>query len=256
MAYPNKIILYGHRGARGEAPENTVAGFEYARRLGINAFELDVRLTADGRLAVIHDAKVDRTTDAIGEVATFSAAQLALLDARGRFRDWPMPCGVPILDDVLASIGLDERLEIEIKTDSPARLEQVCDRLVASAERYKLAGRATFSSFDPTALDILSHRAPEWPRGYIGAFDGPQWLETALTHGCTQVDVPVTSGSKQIVRAAHTCGLRVTGWPGNTAEQLTTLVDWGVDGITTDYPSLALPFLRERGLLEGDVPAL
>src|SRR5439155_21621382 len=77
-----RMLLFGHRGARGEAPENTLAGFAHARRAGVAAFELDVRPTADGRLAVIHDATVDRTTNATGAVSDFTAADLARLDAR------------------------------------------------------------------------------------------------------------------------------------------------------------------------------
>jgi glycerophosphoryl diester phosphodiesterase len=65
-----------------------------------------------------------------------------------------------------------------------------------------------------------------------------------------QADIPLTTGSRDQVRAAHAEGLRVTGWPGNTIEQLQTLVDWAVEGITTDFPGIALPFLREANVLD------
>ena len=92
--------------------------------------------------------------------------------------------------------------------------------------------------------------APDLPRGLIGAYDTPAFLATALELECTQADIPLSTGSEERVREAHRNGLRVTGWPGDTVEQLQTLVDWEVEGITTDFLGIALPFLCERGLLE------
>ena len=95
------MIVFGHRGARGEAPENTLSGFGFALGLGVDGLELDVRLSADGQLVVIHDETVDRTTDAAGPVAAFRADQLARLDARGSCPEWPQRVGVPTLEQVL-----------------------------------------------------------------------------------------------------------------------------------------------------------
>src|SRR5262245_48572737 len=94
---PRKPLIFGHRGAKGEAPENTLSGFSYARSVGVEAFELDVHLSADHELMVIHDATVDRTTNGNGPVAGFTAAELAALDARAGFAAWGVPVGVPRL---------------------------------------------------------------------------------------------------------------------------------------------------------------
>ena len=93
--------LIGHRGARFEAPENTLAGFRHAIELGLSAVEFDVRVTRDNELVVIHDATVDRTTDGTGEVSSFSLAELRELDARAEFSDWPEVCQIPTLSEVL-----------------------------------------------------------------------------------------------------------------------------------------------------------
>ncbi len=129
------ITLYGHRGAKGEAPENTVTGFLYAKAKGIRAFELDVRLSADDKLAVLHDATVDRTTNGSGAVSDLTSSELAALDARSDFADWPEPAGVPILDDIL-DLDDGELYLIEIKSDAPVRLTRVCELLRATLERY------------------------------------------------------------------------------------------------------------------------
>jgi glycerophosphoryl diester phosphodiesterase len=245
------VLVFGHRGARGEAPENTLAGFAYALRQGVLALELDVRLSADGDLAVIHDATVDRTTDGTGPVAAFTAAELSRLDARGAHPEWPAPVGVPRLSEALDATAGRARLAIEIKTDAPERLERVCAALVERL-RGRASRRVTVTSFDPAALEIMRRLAPGLPRAYIGAFDTPAFLETALRLECRQADVPVARGAPEVVRGAQANGLRVVGWPGNTEDELETLLRWGVDGVTSDFPGRALSFLRARGASTAD----
>jgi len=249
------MIVFGHRGARGEAPENTLAGFAYARRAGVAAFELDVRLTADEQLAVIHDATVDRTTSATGPVSALTAAQLAQLDARSTFPEWPAtpePTGVPRLQDVLDVYAAHVRFAIEIKSDSPDRLERVGAQVVEHIERYHLLGRVAVSSFDRVALEIVHRLRSDVPLAFIGAFDTPEYLAAALRLGCAQVDVPLKTGTVDVVREAHEHGLRVVGWQGNTPQDIENLLAWGVDGMTSDYPSRALALLRQRGITTGD----
>jgi glycerophosphoryl diester phosphodiesterase len=244
------MILFGHRGARGEAPENTLTGFAYARRIGVDAFEFDVHLSADGELVVIHDPTVDRTTNGTGRVADMTATELAQLDARAAFPEWPEPAGVPPLTEVLDVVAGARHLEIEIKTATPERLERVVRRLLALIERYGIGERTTVSSFDPVALEIVWRLAQRQRRGFIAEFAGPADLETAFRLRCAQVDVPLKTGSPAVVAAAHAQGLTVTGWQGNTVDDLRTLLAWGVDQITSDYPSLAMAVLREAGALD------
>ncbi|HEU5314635.1 MAG TPA: glycerophosphodiester phosphodiesterase family protein [Chloroflexota bacterium] len=244
------MLVFGHRGARGEAPENTLEGFAYAVAHGTLALELDVRLTADRRLAVIHDATVDRTTNATGPVASFTAAELAKLDARAGVA-WPQPVRVPLLEDVLQAHGARLRLAIELKTDTPERLEQVCAALVSHLEAHRPRA-VTATSFDPAALEIMRRRAPHVPRAFIGAYDSSAFLETALRLECRQADVQLSRGSAAAVTQAQAAGLRVVGWPGNTAEHVHALLEWGVDGITSDYPGRTIALLRERGVANED----
>jgi glycerophosphoryl diester phosphodiesterase len=242
------MLLYGHRGARGEAPENTLTGFAHAQRAGVAAVELDVRLTADGRLAVLHDATVDRTCFASGPVGGFTAEALARLDARRSFPGWPEAAGVPLLEDVLDAYAAKMRFAVEIKQDETARLERVGTLLAGCIDRYGLEGRVTVTSFLPEALEIMRRLAPEIPRALIGAYDAPTFLEAALRLECAQADIQLARGSVDAVREAQARGLRVVGWQGNTAEHLDALLAWGVGGITSDYPSFALPYLRQRGV--------
>jgi glycerophosphoryl diester phosphodiesterase len=239
-------ILYGHRGAKGEAPENTLTGFAYAQRLGVTAFELDGHLAADGELGVIHDPTVDRTTNGHGPVAGFTSRELAALDARAAFSAWPESAGVPRLVDVLDAFGASQTFQIEIKTAPADVLDVVAAKLVDLIGRYAIADRVEVASFDPTALEIVRRIAPELPRAYIGRYDTPEFLATALALGCAGACIPHKTSTRATVDEAHTAGLHVTGWLGDTQRELRLLLDWGVESITSDFPSVALGFLRSQ----------
>jgi len=243
------VILYGHRGARFEAPENTLTGFRHALRQGIRAFEFDVHLSADDRLVVIHDPTVDRTTDGTGAVADMTVADLARLDARSMFPDWREPASVPTLTEVLDTIAGAEDMEIEIKTDRPDRLQRVAELVLAAIRRYDIAARATVTSFDPVALEAVARLDPKQRLGFIAKFETPDDLATALRVGATHCAIPIKTGCAERVREAHDAGLRVTGWQGNAREDIQTLLAWGVDAITSDYPTLARSVLRQAGAL-------
>ena len=89
--------LVGHRGARGEAPENTLASFQVAVEAGVTEMELDVRLSSDGQLIVLHDSDVTRTTGVRGNVRQYTRAQLGVMDARRNTPGWHSPTGIPSL---------------------------------------------------------------------------------------------------------------------------------------------------------------
>jgi glycerophosphoryl diester phosphodiesterase len=238
------MLLYGHRGAKGEAPENTIEGFKYGLELGLRAFEIDVRLTADGEIVLLHDATVDRTTNGTGALADLTLAQALELDARDTFADWPAPCRIPRLKELLALLPVGFALEVELKRDTPERLARLASRLTETLAPYTAALNFTVSSFEPEALRLMRQHAPQLPRAFIGAYDTPEFLETARELECTQADIPLKTGTLEVVQAAHDAGLRVTGWPGDTVEQLDILVnEWQVEGITTNFPALALDYL-------------
>lgn len=243
------MILYGHRGARGEAPENTLAGFRYGIELGLTAFEFDVHLTADDQLVVIHDPTVDRTTNGSGPVAEMTVPELARLDARSVFPDWPEPAWVPTLTDVLDIVAGVEHMEIEIKTDEPGRLQRVSQLLLAAIEQYDIGSRVTVTSFDPVALEAVTRLAPGQRRGFIAKFETADDIATAQRLGASQCGIPIKTGSRERVREAHAAGLGAVGWQGNTREDVETLLDWEVDAITSDYPTLARAVLCEAGAL-------
>lgn len=244
--------LVGHRGARFEAPENTLAGFLYSRGLGISTFELDVHLTKDGKLAVIHDALVDRTTNGEGYVYDFTAEELAALDARSIQTDWPERVGVPQLHEVFALFADDDAVtwETEIKTDAPERLDQVVPLLLAEIERFGLRDRVHITSFDRTALERVRQQDGEIKLGFIAKYEDASDVETALALGASRAGIPIATSSREVVQLAKSRGLETVGWPSNDAHAWDTLTAWGVDYLCTDSPSAAIAHLDAVGSKE------
>jgi len=122
--------IIGHRGARREAPENTLAGFRHLRALGIDHVELDVRLSRDNQLVVLHDTTVNRTTNGKGAVREMTAAELGALNAAANFSGWNDSTPVPLLRDVLAEWNDLESIQLEVKTTAIADLRIIAAALV------------------------------------------------------------------------------------------------------------------------------
>lgn len=232
------VMLIGHRGARYEAPENTLSGFRHALNLGLSAVEFDVRMTADGHLVVIHDATVDRTTDGTGNVSDLTLAEIRALDARSIFPEWAEPCHVPTFAEVLDIVGHLPELLIEIKSDERERLEQIVPAMIAEIHRRGISRQVTLTSFDPVALEIALRQSPEVRRGYIGEWDGEQFLRDAVRLHCGQVDIRHSSGDHGLAMKAKSLGMRVVCWPTNSPEELESALTFDPDLFCTDRPSL------------------
>ncbi|HAI34387.1 MAG TPA: glycerophosphodiester phosphodiesterase, partial [Alcanivorax sp.] len=122
--------IVGHRGARGEAPENTAAGFQVAMEAGVTEIELDVRLSRDGHLIVVHDANVTRTTGERGKAHHYTLSQLEVLDARRNTPGWHSPLGIPSLREVVDLCGPSMRFQFEVKGADRTILHRLAHQLV------------------------------------------------------------------------------------------------------------------------------
>jgi glycerophosphoryl diester phosphodiesterase len=239
--------LIGHRGARFEAPENTVPGFRYALGIGIDSFELDIHLTKDRELVVIHDATVDRTTNGKGSVADLTLEEIQRLDARSNFTAWPEPCVVPTLGQVLETLNAVPYVEIEIKTDLPERLDVVVPKAAGIIEAHGMAERVFFTSFDPYALEVAQTVAPAVRRGFIAKWNVDACRVEAERLGVSLAGFPYATGSTELVSWAKTAGILITGWPTNSQEALDQAIEWGVDAICTDAPTEIRRLLAQQG---------
>lgn len=242
-------IVTGHRGARGEAPENTVAGFQYALGLGLTVIELDVRMSVEGELVVIHDSTVDRTTNGTGNVAEMTVADMQALDARSIHTDWPEPAIIPTFDEALeatTSLGI---LLVEIKTDTPERLDQIVPKTIEAIRRHGRESSCRIISFDTYALGIAQREAPEILRSLIGNWNEEHFLEDALRLEVSQIDPHHPDADRALIqRARETGGFKVGGWQTNTEADLDSCLTLNPDYISTDQPTFIIGKLKERGI--------
>jgi glycerophosphoryl diester phosphodiesterase len=240
--------IIGHRGARREAPENTIPGFRHAVDLGLTAVEFDVQLSGDGHPVVIHDATVDRTTDGTGPVSSYTLAQLQALDARDTFPHWPEPCRIPTLGEVLEVVEEMTYLLVEIRADRLERLERLVPLVIAEVRKRDLTRTVTISSIDPAALDIALETAREIPRMLNGAWRDPGLRARAIAAGCTDVDFDALATGQDHIDWARAEGMGIVGWPCEAGEDLDRLLAYGVDAVGTDRPALVQELFFRRGL--------
>ena len=234
----SKVLNFGHRGASGDAPENTIPSFQKAMELGADGIELDVMFSRDRELVVIHDYSVDRTTDGIGEVKNLTMDELRQLDAGAWFSADYSGTVIPTLAEVIEALDEDVLINIEIKSESPFSdgLEKAVVDLIA---RYDLYGRTIVSSFNPISLIRVKRADSRIGTGLIYSPDLPSFLSKGMLIPITKPDAlhpRYDMVDEDYVARAHAKGYRISAWTVNEVEEMERLIELGVDGIITNYP--------------------
>jgi len=242
--YPGETRILGHRGASAYAPMNTLPAFELAADQGADGIELDVHLSKDGTLIVLHDFTVDHTTNGIGLVREMTLAELKTLDAGIKFKPTFAGTRIPTLDEVFEHVGHRFSIinvEIKSETENTDGVEQITADTI---RRHNMAGKVIVSSFNPLALRRFRQIAPEVPIGYLYAPDYtflPEIMD-ALPHEArhphySQIDAAYMT-------AARAAGWRVNTWTVNDPLRARELKALGVDAVITDKPDLMVEALR------------
>jgi glycerophosphoryl diester phosphodiesterase len=243
---PTPIEIVSHRGARFEAPENTVAGFEYAVRLGMTTVEYDVHLTKDGQLAVIHDSTVDRTTNGSGAIIDLTMDELRALDARSVHTDWPERTPVPTFEEVLIALAGMPNMEVEIKKDTPENLEKVVPLVLETMRKVGRTQGIVITSFEPYALELAMKLAPEQPRGFIAMdWSREEAFEHAARFDVVKVGINLKHATPEIVQRARALGYVAVAWPCNDEAAVAKTRACGFDQVCTDNPSLIGPMFED-----------
>lgn len=249
------MIVYGHRGAKGEAPENTLPGFIHAYRHGIRHFELDLVLSKDGKPVLVHDLSVDRTTGQKGIISKYTAAELAAMDARRNTSSWPRPTGIPSLDDLLDQFDDLEHLQLEVKKDNRHRLNILCNRLTEVIQHRNLYQTAAITSSDTWFLKEIRRRNKNIRIGLVTERKFPRPITMASRLGCEYLCINWKLCSKELVEQAHRRGMHVSAWTVNRIHDMLQLEEMGVDSIITDYPTSTRMFFDNRARALLTLPA-
>jgi glycerophosphoryl diester phosphodiesterase len=239
-----RTVVVGHRGAAGHAPENTFASFELALELGADAVELDVHLSRDGQIVVIHDGRLERTTDGGGLVGEHTLAELRRLDAGSWFAPRFAGQRIPTLDEVLAWARDRTYLAIEVK-NGPIFYEHIEMELVELLARHRMRERALIISFDHHALRRIRELDAGLLTGVVYACRPADPVALAGAAGAGVLEPHWSFVTPEDVAAAHAAGLRVTAWATSEPSVLHRLLQAGLDALTTDHPEVLVKLLSE-----------
>ena len=220
------------------APENTIEAFRHAVEVGADGVELDVRLTKDGKVAVMHDRYVDRTTDGEGPVGTFTLAGLKKLDAGSWFDPRFKAARVPTLDEVFEEMPSAFLVNVELKVRGFGVIPLV-SRVVEILRRHDRFEGTLVASFNPVALGVLRILEPRALRGYIWSKRHPlplraRWLSPlARPHW---MDPDHATFTPQLLKRFHRQGKLVLVWDSDAGAEMGQLLGQGVDGLVTSSP--------------------
>ena len=253
----NYPLVIAHQSGDGVWPGETMLAYQNAVDLGVDVLEMDIHITKDGELILMHDETVDRTTNGTGEIESMTLAELKKLDAA---YDWSPDDGktfpyrgqgiqVATLEEIFQAFP-EMRMTIEIKKTNASMAKPFCDLI----REYNMQDKVLVASFHDERLKEFRAECPEvatssaknettvfvlLTKAYLGGFYSPIFYS---------LQVPEESGGITVmtpafVRAAHARNLAVEPWTINDEETMRKIIEWGVDGIITDRPDILMEVL-------------
>lgn len=251
--------IIGHRGARREAPENTLGGFRHINALGLKAVEFDVRLLKDHRLAVLHDATLERTAGQPDLLSTLSTTDLDRFDNRQGWPEWPSLEPIPTLEQVLALMTEFTHIEVEVKAvEDMAAVRAVTQQLIHELAAWPNHAAVTITSFDVRILaqlykqrqaglhhlktGLLLEPASAVPQDVV-ELEGLSPLrpvELAQALDCSRIGLSDKLTNQEAVFAIQAANLPLSIWTVNDPDRAKQLAAWGIEGLITDVPTLML----------------
>jgi glycerophosphoryl diester phosphodiesterase len=238
-------LIMGHRGAMGHAPENTMASFRLAQTMGVDAIELDVHLSADGHLVVLHDETLERTTDGQGEVSEYTLEQLQQLDAGSSFSAAFKGERIPTLEEVL-SWAKGHELPVVIEFKRNLNVKAIVASAIGLVEKLDASEDVAFISFDHFVPAGLKQARPAWTTGVLFAARPIDAVYLATSAGADGILPNFYFVEKDMVDAAHAAGQWVGVWAPNSPKELGYALSNDVDIIGTNFPD-RLTAMTQRG---------
>lgn len=225
------LFITAHRGASGLAPENTLAAFRKAIECNADCAELDVHLSKDGQVVVLHDDDLDRTTTGKGKVWHHDMSQLVQLDAGSWFGMEFLNERIPTLEQVIELCRGNITLNIEIKTHQEQ--PDLTDRVLQIVRAFNFHNKCVVTSFDIRVIRHIKKSYPELVAGLILNQNPKPFLDDK---GIDLFSVQYAFVSKELVNAAHQMAKPVHAWTVNQLSDMKKLIELPVDGIITNFP--------------------
>ena len=236
---PSTMII-AHRGASHDAPENTLASVNLAWEKGADGAEVDVHLSKDNRIMVIHDKDTERTTGEKIVTRENMSSALRSLDASNRMDQFRGE-RIPFLEEVMATVPEGKVLFIEVKTDTVI-IPYLVEILASSPDKSRLV----VISFDFDVCAMMKREIPAIPVYWLhytlsGSYK-PKWIARAVDAGLDGLNFRHKGISKDYVEAVHRSGMKMFAWTVDDPADAARLIEFGIDGITSNRPG----WLREQ----------
>ena len=242
------ILVVAHRGFSGAAPENTLPAFQKGIEVGSDMIELDVHLSRDGEIVIIHDEILERTTNGKGMVADHTLKELRKLDAGLSFGPSFAGEKIPTLQEVLDLAKGRVLVNIEIKNPTHQRysITELAEKTLREVEKAGMTDKVIYSSFNPVSLEWIKGKEPRAWTAFL--FHRP-WNTLRDIPGSKEYTVlnlrNIHLTREKLVEIKKS-GKRINVYTVNPEEEIRKFIDWGVDGIITNYPDRLIKILQKR----------
>ena len=240
-----KPFVWAHRGASAYAPENTMEAFRLAAEMGADGLEIDVRFSKDKEIMIIHDEKLDRTSNGQGVVGDYTVSELKFFDFGFKFKKALTGTKIPTLAELLEFLKTNDLyLNIEIKPTD----DDMPKALVELVAKYGLVDRVMYSSFNHLQLARILEHQPDALVGPLYSFN----MMNAWTY-CENMGARAAHPSHlqlsvfpTYVEECHKRSIRVHPWTCDDPTRIAEIIDLGVDAIITNVPDVALGIVAEK----------
>ena len=243
----SKCKVISHRGANKVAPQNTIPAFKKSIEIGVDGFETDIHLSADGVPVICHNYTIDETSDGQGKINDLTLEQLRSYDFGSYFHEKFKGTNLPTLEEFLSLCeNADiEIMNIEIKPPLDGNME-IVGKTISAAKAHGLFDKLLISSFDPNVLIECKRVDPECKTGYLYAPNKAHFYKKMLfgyVKFAKEIKVDYMhphhfAVTKKYVKDLHKNGIKVNVWTVNKPETAKKLLEYGVDGIITDVPQM------------------
>lgn len=239
-------VVWAHRGASGYLPENTLPAFQNAVEMGVYGIELDIHKTKDGQLVVIHDEKIDRTSNGNGYVRDYTLEELRRYNYNATMPEACPHADIPTMREVFELIKpTNLHINIEIK-NGVYFYEDIEKDIIAMTKEFDMEDRVIYSSFNHYSIMKVKELDPEAHTGFLymdGTLDMPEYGRDhgveALHPALYNVQYP------NYVERCHEYGLKINSWTINSKQYMKMACEMGIDGIITNYPDTALEIVAK-----------
>ncbi|RLL41122.1 glycerophosphodiester phosphodiesterase [Oceanobacillus piezotolerans] len=236
-----EVVNVAHRGASGHAPENTMSAFHKGVEMKADYIEIDVQMTKDGELVVIHDTTVDRTTNGTGDVGDLTFEEIRELDAGSWFGEGYAGEKVPTFEEILDTFRGKVGILIELKAPElyPGIEEKVADALTERNMERPNNDKIIIQSFNHESMKISKELLPSIPHGVLAGMSWADVTEEQLAEFATYADYfnpNMNIVTHELVSNVHEAGMKIFAYTSRTQEQADRLFQLNVDGIVSDFP--------------------